>query len=692
MALSVAPPTLVLCEKPSQGRDIARVIGARQRRENYLEGSGYRVTWCVGHLLEQAPPEHYAANLRPWRLSRLPILPQQWQLQPRAAVQQQFATIAHLLTEAHHLIIATDADREGELIARELLTHCHYRGTIERLWLSALDDRSIERAFAQLRPGTQSEPLYYAGLGRQRADWLLGMNLTMAISALHAAPGSGALSVGRVQTPTLKLVVDRDREIAQFVPVPYFLLRVQFNSLSGTPRSVWCDWQVPKAAQGDAQGRCLDRQRVERVAAQLTGAPATVLSRSETPKQQPPPLCLSLSELQKRASARFGMSAKRVLEVAQSLYERHKATSYPRSDCGYLPTSMRADAAPLLATLAAIDPQLKPLIERCDANARSPVWNDAKLTAHHAIIPTLNRQVSLAQMSGEEQRIYDLIRRHYLAQFLGNHHYMASQLLIACVDERFSASGRRTTEPGWHHALSDEPIAPQQSPPEPPIPLFEPGEAVTPAEHRIDDKQTTPPPHYSEGTLIAAMKGIGRQLTDSKLKAILRETAGIGTEATRAAIIETLLQRRYLARSGRKLIATDRGRALIEVVPEMIKDPATTARWEQALDDVASGRLTLDHFLASQVALLQQMLTTLQPTASTTDRPEAATAAVLNRSPTEQRPEPAATPIRRFPCPHCDDGYLERRQGSRGPFWGCTNYRYGCRMSCGDDQGRPRLG
>lgn len=675
--------TLVICEKPSQGRDIARVLGARAQRDGYLEGAGYTVTWGFGHLIEQAPPEHYRPELKGgWRMELLPVVPQSWAMEPKPKSSGQLKTIATLLKTHQDLIIATDADREGELIARELLERFHYRGPIRRLWLSALDDASIRKALGQLKPGRETEALYHAGLGRQRADWLIGMNMTMATSALFSR--RGALSVGRVQSPTLRLVVERDRLIEAFQPKTYFQVQARFATVDG--REVATTWVVPEEAQGDEEGRCLDRAKAEAVVRKIEGQPGQVSAYGEERKRQPAPLPFSLSALQKKASAMFGMGAARVLQAAQGLYETHKAITYPRTDCGHLPQSQFAEAPQVLAALGRIDPTLAPLLALADPQFRSPAWNDKKVTAHHGIIPTLDARVDLGRMSMDERRLYDLIRRHYIAQFLGHYEYLAIKAEVACEGERFAAGGSRPLVPGWKRAFGREAVAEEEKDDEGQceIPALRPGEAVTHRASELLEKETTPPPRFTEGSLIEAMKSVGKYVADPQLRKVLRETAGIGTEATRSNILETLFKRGYLERSGKQVISTEKGRALIDLLPPVITDPATTARWEQWLDDVASGSADLGGFLAQQVEVLGGMLEALRA-ARAAGRDSAAALAGAAAA-----PAPAAEPGgKSHPCPQCGKPLVRRKSGKgKGFWWGCSGYPE-CRHTAEDRRGRP---
>lgn len=411
---------LFLCEKPSQGKDIARVLGATQRGDGCYRNAEVTVTWCIGHLVEAAPPESYGEQYKRWSLEQLPIVPEHWLVRVKPKTVAQFKVIKKLLSQASELVIATDADREGEMIAREVIELCDYRGPIQRLWLSALNDSSIRKALGQMKPGFETLPLYHCALARSRADWLIGMNLSRLFTMLGKQAGyDGVLSVGRVQTPTLRLVVDRDHAIDHFQPVPYWSVEV---TLTADGQAFTALWQAP-ANSCDESGRCLQQAVAQHAHAQVSGSDqARVISVKTERIREAPPLPFSLGTLQEVCSRRFGMDVQDTLAVAQALYEKHKATTYPRSDTGHLPESMLADVPVVLQAIVKTDPAIRPLVEQLAPQQRSRAWNDNKVTAHHDIIPT-QEAANLAAMDDKERMVYGLIRAHYLAQFLPHHEY-----------------------------------------------------------------------------------------------------------------------------------------------------------------------------------------------------------------------------------------------------------------------------
>ncbi|MDH0639246.1 MULTISPECIES: DNA topoisomerase III [Pseudomonas] len=640
---------LFLCEKPSQGKDIARVLGAGQRGNGCYSGTGVIVTWCIGHLIEAAPPEAYAEQYKRWSLEQLPIIPERWRVEPKAATAAQLKIVKQPVGQARELVIATDADREGEMIAREIIDLCGYRGPIQRLWLSALNDASIRKALGALKPSSETLPLYHSALARSRADWLIGMNLSRLFTLLGRQAGyDGVLSVGRVQTPTLALVVTRDREIAHFVSVPYWAVEV---ALSAGGQSFLANWIAPDDCSDDA-GRCLQQAVAQHAVDRLRAASsAQVVSFATERVREAPPLPFDLGTLQEVCSRRLGLDVQETLDIAQSLYETHKATTYPRSDSGYLPESMFAEVPAVLAAVLATDPSLRPLFEQLDRTQRSRAWNDGKVSAHHGIIPTLE-PANLSAMSDKERAVYRLIRAHYLAQFLPHHEFDRTTAQLLCGGQNLQAVGKQVIVSGWQQVLTmpeagdaDGEAAPRSQV----LPPLRDGLTCQVGQVDLKALKTLPPKPYTQGDLIKAMKGVAKLVSDPRLKQKLKETTGIGTEATRASIIKGLLERGYLIKKGRAVRASEAAGTLIDAVPAAITDPGTTAIWEQALDMIEAGEMTLETFVAKQSMWITQLV----------QQHRAATLSI-------KLPEGPA-------CPLCG-GATRQRTGKTGPFWSCCHY------------------
>ena len=637
---------LFLCEKPSQGRDIAKVLGATRRGDGCLIGPETTVTWCIGHLLETAPPETYGIQYKNWSLDHLPIIPVQWQVEVKPKTAAQFKIIKRLLSETTTVVIATDADREGEMIARELLELCKYPGSVQRLWLSALNEASIRKALSSLKSGQETFPLYHSALARSRADWLIGMNLSRLFTLLGRRAGyDGVLSVGRVQTPTLRLVVDRDRAIAGFVPVPYWNIEVHLSSMGQRFIAAW----LPPCSGRDESGRCLQQVLAHHAVQTITDEKsATVISLHTEHFREPPPLPFDLSTLQEVCSRKLGLGVQEVLNIAQALYETHKATTYPRSDCRYLPENMFNEAPAVLDALLKTDPALRPAFEDLDQSLRSRAWNNAKVTAHHGIIPTIE-PANLVRMSEQERHVYELIRSHYLVQFLPHHEFDRTQVELACGEERLTAVGKLILVQGWKSLLSENTEEDEPSHKSQVLPILQKGAQCAVDNAELKSMQTAAPKPLTEGDLIKAMKNVAKLVNDPRLKQKLRDTTGIGTEATRAGIIKGLIDRGYLLKKKRALMATAAAHTLIEAVPAAVADPGMTAIWEQALDEIEAGRLTLDAFVAKQANWIAQLV----------EHCGALTLAV----PVEAGPT----------CPICNAS-TRRRKGKSGPFWSCSHY------------------
>ncbi len=656
---------LFLCEKPSQGKDIGRILGATQRGEGCLNGSGVTITWCIGHLVEAAAPEVYDAALKRWSLEQLPIIPQQWRVEVKPKTATQFKVVKALLAKATHLVIATDADREGELIAREIIDLCGYRGPIERLWLSALNDASIRTALGKLRPSSDTLPMYYSALARSRADWLVGMNLSRLFTVLGRQAGyDGVLSVERVQTPTLKLVVDRDREIAAFKSVPFSAIDV---SLSAEGQAFAAQWVAPDGCTDDA-GRCLQQPVAQQAAQQIRAAGSAQVVSVETERvREGPPLLFDLGTLQEVCSRQLGLDVQETLQIAQALYETHKATTYPRSDSGYLPESMFAEVPTVLDSLFKTDPSLRPIMGQLDRSQRSRAWNDGKITAHHGIIPTLE-PANLSALSEKELAVYRLIRAHYLAQFLPHHEFDRTVAEFSCGQQTLVATGKQVVVKGWRLVLA-EPKADEDGDDatrSQVLPPLREGLACQVAEVEIKALKTMPPKPYTQGELVKSMKGVARFVTDPRLKQKLKDTTGIGTEATRANIISVLIARGYIVKKGRSIRASDAAFTLIDAVPAAIADPGTTAVWEQALDMIEAGQLTLDVFLSKQATWISQL-----------------TAQYGSMSLSIKLPHGTI-------CPQCG-APTRQRTGKSGPFWSCSRYP-DCQGTLPVESGTPKRG
>lgn len=690
---------LYICEKPSQAKDIAAHVGAKSRGDGCFTGGNVTVTWAIGHLVELASPEYYNPALKSWDINLLPIAPSEWQLDVKDKTKAQYKIVNSLIKKANEIVVATDADREGEVIARELMELANYTGKVSRLWLSAFDDASIKKALSKLLPNEKTLPMYYSGLGRSRADWLAGMNMTMALTSAFGAGGKGGvLHCGRVQTPVLALIVRREKQIKQFVSKTHYGLNTKFL-LQG--QEVAFAWE-PTQAILDADGHVVDRAEAENALHQVNKKTGRVSFIEKTSEQETAPLLYSLGELQKEASARFGMKAQKVLDAAQALYEKHKATSYPRTDCQYLPKSMLTDVESTLNALCHANQMLASYCKTAQLNLqqgefKTRVFNDKHVTAHHAIIPTMNASVDKTAMTDDESRIYDMICRRYIAQFLGNHHFDKTVIKVECGSESFRVSGRVTTKPGWkilYPAASqqnsksdkkqddDEGVDDAQVLPEVSV-----GDQAQNTLCELVQKATKPPKRYTEGTLLAAMEAIDKEIDDPRFKEIMKnkEKAGIGTDATRSAIIEGLFRREYIQAKGKEIVPTDKAVSLIELIQKVapaLADPVLTAQWEEQLAMIEAGTLELIRFenkLSEWLAAITGNIKREVGNVNSFRKP--------SDTKSSKSSDAKDSNTLNYPCPACHKP-LRLRNGPKGAFWGCAGYP-DCKNTLPDDNGKP---
>lgn len=562
---------VVLAEKPSVGRDIAACLGCRTRHDGYLEGGGYQVTWAFGHLFTLKEPGEYDPAYKKWSLETLPIVPARFELKTSSGkgVAKQFATIKRLFKAADEIICATDAGREGELIFRRVLamSGCSAKPA-RRLWLSSLTDDAIRAAFRSLRPLSDYDNLYSAARCRSEADWIVGLNATRNFTVRYGRESGVLWSVGRVQTPVLAMIVGRDDTIRSFRPEPFWEAMTRYRDVLF--RAV--------------EGRLPDEEKASAILNRVVGQPFTITGVDAKNRRQPPPLLHDLTELQREMNRRYGLSAAATLKAAQSLYEA-KLITYPRTDSRYLSNDMKPAARKALDGLRDVK---RDEIDRLDLGSLTytrRIVNDAKVTDHHAIIPTGKTPGSL---ESAEQKVFDAVLTRLIAVF-----YPACVTEITTVDGvsagvAFQAKGSRVLEPGWTALYPRNPSADGEAD-EQELPKFTPGESG-PHEPFVRKGETKPPPAFTENSLLGAMETAGKLVEEEELKEALKEK-GLGTPATRSDIIETLLKRGYIERRQKALSATDLGRYLVAVVREpSLKSPELTGEWEGRLREMESGR------------------------------------------------------------------------------------------------------
>ena len=592
-----------IAEKPSLGRAIATGFpGKQQKREGYIElDNGDCVTWCIGHLLEQAEPDKYDAAFAKWSLQHLPIVPDKWQLVPKKNTQKQLTVVKRLLKKATHIVNAGDPDREGQLLVDEVITYCGVKPSIienaGRLLINDLNTSAVKKALQNMRTNREFLGLSISALARSRADWLYGLNLTRAYTLLGQRGGySGVLSVGRVQTPVLGLVVRRDQDIAHFVSKPFYEVIATLETQN--KKTFNAKWQPSKACEPyqDEEGRVLSRKLAQTVVNKTLGQQATVTDYKAQNRQSPPPLPFSLSILQIEASKRFNLSPKMVLDVCQSLYEKHQLITYPRSDSRYLPKDQFGLASKVLGAIRSNVPNFASAVDNANPKLKSKAWNDSKVDAHHAIIPT-NRSKPIDNLTQYEGKIYQLIANQYLMQFYGPHKYQEQVAKIDIAGGEFVAKGKSSQDLGWLALTKNPNNAFDDNKNDTLLPQLNKGELLKCTDSQLMEKQTSPPKHFTEATLLAAMTGISRYVQDRNIKLILKETDGLGTEATRASIIDLLFKRQFMQKVGKEVHATETGKALINALPSETTYPDMTATWEADLDKIAQRQLRYDSFI-----------------------------------------------------------------------------------------------
>ena len=580
---------VVVAEKPSVGRDIARVIGCRTSGDGCLVGDRYIVTWAVGHLVTLMEPDEMDEKYKKWRFDTLPILPDEIPLKVISATRDQYSKVKKLINDqgTDSLICATDAGREGELIFRYIYEKAGCKKPFSRLWISSMTDEAIREGFEQIRPGADYDGLYESARCRSRADWLVGMNATVAFTLKYHV----LLSVGRVQTPTLAILVKRRKEIENFKPEGYCTVTADFGDYKGTYFS----------DQLDPDTHLKTRAEADAIAGNVKGKEGRIVLAETTRKKDLPPQLYDLTSLQRDANRLLGFTADKTLKIAQSLYETHKALTYPRTDSRYLPPDMIPRVTQTMNLLPESYQKYVPGTRRDGKLAVSKRTIDAsKVTDHHAIIPT-NRKADPAKFSADERSLYDMVARRMLAAFHPACEYDATRIVTRVGDYDFRTNGRVIAVNGWRD------VPPMENPPkqrkkkqdeeeEGQLPPLQEGDVRTVKNAAVKEDQTKPPPPHTDASLLAAMETAGRDLDDEELVRQMKGS-GIGTPATRAAIIERLLKVGYAQRRGKTLNATDKGVLLIDIMPPEIASPEMTGRWELALHDITDGKQDAGRFM-----------------------------------------------------------------------------------------------
>lgn len=590
---------LVIAEKPSVARDIARVLGCSKKNNSYIEGKDYVVTWALGHLVTLADPEEYGEQYKTWRLDTLPMLPGRWKLVVIKQTSRQYHAVKEQIfrKDISDIIIATDAGREGELVARWILEKAGNRKPLKRLWISSVTDKAIREGFSHLRPGKDYEDLYHAAVARAEADWEVGINATRALTCKYNAQ----LSCGRVQTPTLAMIAAREEEIKKFIPKPYYGLKAVVKGIPFT----WADAKTNS-------GRTFDKSKIENIYKNAASKIRITEVKKKAKKTYSPAL-YDLTALQKEASQRYGYPAKETLNIMQRLYENHKVLTYPRTDSRYLTTDMTGTLKERLKACA-VGPYRKAAsrLSMQEIKADKSFVNNAKVSDHHAIIPT-EQFVQLEHMSNDERKIYDLVIRRFLAVLSPACEYEEISLTGMIGNETFRAKGSQILKAGWREIydadwedFEDEEVPDNSgttgsaSQAAATWPDIREGNELPVISLSITEGKTKPPAYFTEGTLIAAMENPARymQHKDQTLARTLGETGGLGTVATRADIIEKLFGSFLMEKKGAEIHITSKGKQLLSLVPPDLKSPELTAQWELRLKSISQGRESQDKFMA----------------------------------------------------------------------------------------------
>ena len=578
--------SLVLAEKPSVAKEIARVLNCSVKNKGFMEGPQFVVTWALGHLVTLAEPDDYDQKYKNWVLEDLPMLPASMKLKVIRQTSHQFQVVRNLMNreDLKELVIATDAGREGELVARWIMAVAHWKKPFKRLWISSQTDAAIREGFASLKPGSSYNNLFDAAVCRAEADWLIGLNVTRALTCKFNAQ----LTAGRVQTPTLAMIVNREEEIKQFIPVDYWTIRADFGDFFG-------DWRDKKG-----NSRIFDYTMAEALAAKLQGHQGIIGDIQTESKSELPPLAYDLTELQRDANRRYGFSAQKTLSVLQDLYEQHKLVTYPRTDSRYI-TSDMVPTLPARLKSIVVAPYadfVKPLLLKPITPSKRFV-DDSKVSDHHALIPT-GELLRLTSLNTEERNLYDLIARRFIAVLYPSYRYDQTTLITVVNGEKFHSRGRVVKEKGWRSVTSkadEKDTINDETFPEQILAKFKKGEPKQVKGIKTNKAKTKPPARYTEATLLTAMESPGKFIEDEELRETMKG-CGLGTPATRAEIIEKLLYNNYIERQGKELTPTSKGIQLIKLVSPALKSPQLTAQWEQRLSNIARGEGSKIEFMA----------------------------------------------------------------------------------------------
>jgi len=626
--------TLVITEKPSVAMDIGKVLGGFSRQDGYLEKDDMVISWAVGHLVELAMPQEYDPVLEKWNLDTLPILPEAFRLKPKTATVKQLRILRALINrqDVDRLINACDAGREGELIFRNIIQFLNCRKPHDRLWLSETTPTAIRNAFSNLRTSAEVENLARAATARSQADWIVGINATRGYTTKHREK----LTVGRVQTPTLALIANRDKDIENFISQDYWEIEAEFDAGGDVYTAKWFE---------DKTTRFTARAEAEQIARKLTPkSPAEIIKVESKEKIEHPPQLFNLTDLQKEANKRYGFTAEQTLNIAQKLYEAHLLT-YPRTDSRHLTTAMSATLPIRLNALQGTE--LGPVVSSITSMPSSKRYvDDSKVTDHTAIIIT-DVPPDLSALSKNELKIYMMVARRMVGILLPPARIQQTTVITVCQGETFGSRGKTFLEKGWRGLYADPDDTPV-------LPALSEGQRVTLQTAQILDKQTQAPKRYDDATILSTMENAGRNIEDEELREAMKGK-GLGTPATRAAIIEKLISVGYIERQKKSLVSTNKGRALIDLVAPKLKNPELTGEWEQKLIDMEQGKYQSDQFMREIKQFAQGIITEIK----------------------SQQPTTVSFTADKGigPCPLCGRPVIENKKA-----YGCSGWREGCKF------------
>ena len=656
--------TVVLSEKPSVARDIARVLGAQKRGQGYLEGNGYVVTWALGHLVQFAEPDEYGPPWKGrWSFEQLPMVPETWKLKTSRSTSDQYQIVKKLINDPQtdEIICATDAGREGENIFRLIYEHARCKKPCKRLWISSLTDAAVQAGFRALKEGADFDPLADAARARGQADWLIGMNLTRA----YTVHNNVLCTIGRVQTPTLAMVVVRDEAIANFKKAYFYELVAQFEEGFSAKYSKDSQTHIEKKEEAERLHRELSPHKTGRV-----------LKVEKKIKKHRPPALYDLNNLQRDANRRFGFTAAQVLEYAQALYETHKLITYPRTESRHISEDMVPELPGILQKLE--HPQAGAALARLRGGYKlgKAYVDRTKLTDHHAIIPT--GQKPAPNLSPALKKVYDLVVARFVGVFLPDQVVEETIVTIDIGGATFVARGSVVLEAGWkvvepRRANDDKKKNKGDEEEDPPqaIPPLEQGQEVHVERMDVVEKETKPPRPYTDATLLAAMKNAGRELEDDELASAMKES-GLGTPATRAETIEKLIRTGYVVRERKSILSTDKGKALVGLVAEPLRSPEMTAEWEQQLKEVEEGQRPVAEFYHGIEAFVKDLIPRVRQGPALS--PEQAAAARAEQGGKKQGQGGRGPGAELAPCPKCKEGKVCENPKA----YGCSRYRQGC--------------